>query len=69
MMETPVQKYEKLVLVRNAPRRSEFAFTLFIRVLGILPCEPVGMYLGACGPRYRNFILAAMKFSFGRPIR
>ena len=60
MMESLVKKYKKLELVRNAPRHNEFVFTLFIRVLGILPCEPMGMYLGACGLRYRNFILGTM---------
>ena len=60
MMEPLVKKYKKLELVRDAPRQNEFAFTLFIRVLGILPCEPMGMYLGACGLRYRNFILGTM---------
>jgi len=60
MMETLVQKYKKLELVRNAPRHNEFAFTLFIRVLGVLPCEPMGMYLGACGLRYRRFILGTI---------
>jgi len=55
-MEALTQKYHKLAALRNAPRRSEFSFTLFLRILGMLPCEPVGMYLGACGIHYHKYI-------------
>lgn len=55
-MEVLTQKYHKLAALRNAPQRSEFSFTFFLRVLGILPCEPVGMYLGACGIHYDKYI-------------
>ena len=55
-MEAQTQKYQKLAALRNAPRRSEFSFTFFLRILGILPCEPVGMYLGACGIHYDKYI-------------
>ena len=59
-MAALTQKYKKLEMVRNAPRHNELLFTLFMRVLGILPCEPVGMYLGSCGLRYSRYIVGTM---------
>lgn len=55
-VETLTRKYPKLSALKDAPRHSEFSFTFFLRVLGILPCEPVGMYLGACGIHYDKYI-------------
>ena len=59
-IETLAQKYKKLEMARNAPRHNELFFTLFMRILGILPCEPVGMYLGSCGLRYSRYIIGTM---------
>lgn len=59
-METLARKYKKLEMVRNAPRHNEMLFALFMRVLGILPCEPVGMYLGSCGLHYSRYIIGTM---------
>lgn len=59
-MESLAQKHKKLEMVRSAPRHSELCFTLFMRILGILPCEPVGMYLGACGLRYSRYMVGTM---------
>lgn len=55
-LEKLTQKYKKLNLLRDAPKENEFLFTLFLRILGLLPCEPVGMYLGACKLRYIPYI-------------
>lgn len=55
-LEKLTQKYKKLNLLRDAPKENEFLFTLLLRILGLLPCEPVGMYLGACRLRYRPYI-------------
>lgn len=59
-MAALAQKYKKLEMARNAPRHNELLFTLFMRILGILPCEPVGMYLGSCGLRYSRYIVGTM---------
>lgn len=55
-LESLVQKYKKLEPLKNAPRHGEMLFTFILRILGVLPCEPVGMYLGACGVRYSRYI-------------
>ena len=55
-LEKLTKKYKKLNLLRDAPRKNEFLFTLLLRILGLLPCEPVGLYLGACKLSYINYI-------------
>ncbi len=56
ILEKLAQKYKKINLLRDAPKENEFLFTLLLRILGLLPCEPVGMYLGACKLRYIPYI-------------
>lgn len=60
MLEQLTQKYRKLELLRDFPRQNEFLFTLALRLFGVLPCEPVGMYLGACRIRYDRYIGATL---------
>lgn len=55
-MERLTQKYRKLEMLRSVPHENQFLSTLLLRILGILPCEPVGMYLGACRLRYLDYI-------------
>ena len=59
-MEVLARKYKKLELVRSAPRENELQFTFLLRILGILPCEVVGIYLGACGLRYGRYLAGTM---------
>lgn len=54
------QKYRKLEVLADAPQQSEFACTLFLRLFGILPCEPIGMYLGACSLHFGKYIAGTM---------
>ena len=55
-MEKLTLRYKKLRLLRDAPKQNEFFFTLILRLLGLLPCEIVGVYLGSCKLRYINYI-------------
>ncbi|MCR5825644.1 MAG: VTT domain-containing protein [Oscillospiraceae bacterium] len=59
-VEALTQKHRTLAALRDAPRRSAFSVTFFLRVLGLLPCEPVGLYLGACGIRYGSYLCGTM---------
>lgn len=59
-LESLVKKYPQLQSLRNAPRKSELVSTFLLRVLGVLPCEPVGMYLGACGIHYDKYICGTL---------
>ena len=59
-MDTMAQKYKKLELIMDAPRHNEMLFTFLVRFLGILPCEPMGMYLGACGLHYGRYMAGTM---------
>ena len=56
MLDKLTSRYRKLELLREAPCRSGFLLTLFLRTLGLLPCEPVGLYLGACGVRFGDYM-------------
>lgn len=60
MLEKLTRKYKKLDLLRDAPKENEFLFTLCLRILGILPSEPVSMYLGACNLRYIPYIAGTL---------
>lgn len=60
LLELLVQKYRKLALLKEAPREHGFVSTLLLRLFGILPCEPMGMYLGACALRYDSYLLGTM---------
>ena len=59
-LEQLTQKYKKLELIREFPRKNDFLLTLVLRLFGLLPCEPVGMYLGACKIRYGRYIGATL---------
>ena len=59
-MEALTQRYKKLELLRSFPRKNPFKMTLLLRTLGLLPCEIVGMYLGACRLRYRDYICGTL---------
>lgn len=60
MLEKLTQKYKKLEMIQSVPHENQFLITLLLRILGLLPCEPVGMYLGACQLRYLNYICGTM---------
>lgn len=59
-LEQLTQKYKKLKLLREFPRQNEFLFTVALRLFGLLPCEPVGMYLGACKIHYGRYVAATL---------
>lgn len=60
IMERLTQKYRKLELLRSAPRENQFLFALLLRILGLLPCEVVSMYLGSCRLRYSRYIAGTL---------
>lgn len=60
LLELLTQKYKKLEQLKVTPQEHEFVFTLLLRLFGILPCEPMGMYLGACSLHYDRYLLGTM---------
>lgn len=57
---TLTSRYPKLEIIRSVPAQSGFVFTLIFRLAGVLPGDLVGMYLGASGVRYRNYLSGTM---------
>lgn len=60
LMEKLTQKYKKLEPLYSSPSKSPFLFTLMLRTFGILPCEIISMYLGACQLGYKNYICGTL---------
>jgi len=59
-VERLTQQHKKLELLRAFPQNNQFHFTLLLRILGLLPCEIVSMYLGACQLRYQHYICGTL---------
>lgn len=51
-----VQKYPRLEILRDAPSRNGFFTAFFVRIIGILPSDIIGMYLGSTGIPYGTYI-------------
>lgn len=55
-----VQKNPKLEILRDMPNKDELFVSFFVRIVGILPGDLVGMYLGASGIRYKRYIVGTL---------
>lgn len=55
-----VQKNPKLEMLRDIPNQNELFVSFFVRIVGILPGDIVGMYLGASGIRYKRYITGTL---------
>lgn len=51
-----IDKYPKLKFLKEVPRQNEFFMSFFVRIIGILPSDIIGMYLGASELRYSRYI-------------
>lgn len=55
-----VEKYPKLKFLKDIPNQNEFFMSFFVRIVGLLPSDIIGMYLGATGIRFSRYILGAI---------
>lgn len=55
-----VEKNGKLRLLRDAMNTNAFFLSFFLRILGLLPSDLVGMYLGASGLSYPHYVLGSL---------
>jgi len=55
-----IVKYPKLKFMKDVPNQNEFFMSFFMRIVGILPSDIIGMYLGASGIRYNRYITGAL---------
>lgn len=54
------EKNSKLELLREASNRNGFFISFFIRIVGLLPGDLVGMYLGANGISFWKYVAGTM---------
>lgn len=54
------EKYPKLEMLRDIPNKNEFFVSFFVRIVGLLPGDIVGMYLGASGIRYSRYFVGTL---------
>lgn len=54
------ERHPKLKLLQNLPRQSPWFFSFLIRMIGLLPADAVGMYLGAGGLSYLPYITGSI---------
>ena len=59
-MSKLVERNPKLEVLRDVPSKNELFISIFVRLIGMLPGDLVGMYLGASGIRYSKYITGSM---------
>jgi len=59
-LERLIARNPKLHLLKEIPNRNGVAVTFFVRIVGILPSDPVSMYFGASGIRYTSFLVGSV---------
>lgn len=55
-----MKKYERLRELREMRRRNEFFCAFLVRVMGILPCDVVSLYLGNTRMPYWKFVVGGV---------
>lgn len=55
-----IEKHPKLKLMKEIPNQNDFFVSFFVRIIGILPSDIVGMYLGAADIGYRRYIVGTI---------
>lgn len=59
-VEQIVKKYPKAEHLRNFRQRNDFLFVLLVRLLRILPCDIVSLYMGAIQVNYPQYLLGCL---------
>jgi len=59
-LERLIARNPKLHLLKEIPNQNGVAVTFFVRIVGILPSDPVSMYFGASGIRYTSFLVGSV---------
>lgn len=54
------EKYPKLCILRDIPSKNELFVSFFVRIVGCLPADPLGICLGASGIRYSRYICGTL---------
>lgn len=60
LTEKIVKKYPKAAFIADFRVGNDFLVTLFVRLIGILPCDIVSLYFGARGTNYPKYLTACV---------
>ena len=55
-----VEKHPRAAMLQSFQRRNDFFFCLIVRMIGFLPSNVLGLYMGAVGIRYVPYILGTL---------
>ena len=55
-----IERYPKAAHLREFQAQNDFVMTLFLRLVGVLPCDVVSLYLGAIGVAYKDYFFGCM---------
>ena len=55
-----LQNHPKLKFLKDTPNKTPFFMSFFVRIIGILPSDIIGLYFGAAGVRYKSYIIGAI---------
>lgn len=59
-IERITEKHPKLKILSDLSNKNEIFISFFVRIVGCLPADPLGMYLGATGMRYSRYLLGTL---------
>lgn len=54
------EKYPRLKNLRDIPNKNEIMVSFFVRIIGCIPADPLGIYLGATGIRYSRYMCGTL---------
>lgn len=60
IVEKITKKYQKVEQLRKFRQRNDFLFVLLVRLVRILPCDIVSLYMGAIGIKYPHYLLGCL---------
>ena len=55
-----LQNQPKFKFLKDTPNKSPFFMSFFVRIIGILPSDMIGLYFGATGVQYKSYITGAI---------
>lgn len=59
-IRTLIAKYPKMSILLEIPQKNEVFVSCLVRIIGCLPSDPVGMFLGASGIRYFPYLCGTL---------
>ena len=55
-----IQKNSRLEIIRDIPDKNELFLSFFLRIVGLIPADLLGMYFGASGTSFKKYLLGSV---------